>query len=350
MKTKIAKQATYWLSIVAIGLVVGLSIQFVQAWTEPSVAPPGGNVGAPINTSATAQTKSGILTVNPANFLVPSGNSGFGTASPSYRVDILGSMRLQPTSAPSGSNGVMYYDSATNKFRCYQNGAWVDCIGSGGGGVTSVTGSNGVTASPTTGAVGVSLTYSSKSCSAGYAIQSFNLGSSSAPTCVAVGGGVGDNLGNHTATQNLIMSNYQIMGGSDGRTVALNAGNVIKLDWSPESVTGAYTTRFLVDSTDFSLQRRPGTGGNIQCPAGQAIQIIGADGGTSCVPAGGVTSGTSVYSCPSSGRTFCWASATDEGAITCRGQIQLGATCTDAGVGLSCTTIGCSLVGKLIAP
>ncbi|KPJ71253.1 hypothetical protein AMJ50_02740 [Parcubacteria bacterium DG_74_3] len=52
-----------------IALVVGVLatvflISFiVRAWTEPSVAPPGGNISAPINIGSTAQTKSGNLTV-----------------------------------------------------------------------------------------------------------------------------------------------------------------------------------------------------------------------------------------------------------------------------------------------
>ena len=33
------------------------------AWTGPSTAPPGGNTSAPINVSATAQTKSGAFTI-----------------------------------------------------------------------------------------------------------------------------------------------------------------------------------------------------------------------------------------------------------------------------------------------
>lgn len=59
MKTKIAKTAAYWLGVVALGLVVGVSIQFVTAWTEPTAAPPGGNVGAPVNTSSILQAKLG---------------------------------------------------------------------------------------------------------------------------------------------------------------------------------------------------------------------------------------------------------------------------------------------------
>ena len=37
---------------------------------------------------------------------------------------------------PTGTNGGMYYNSNANKFRCYQNSGWTDCIGSGGGGLS----------------------------------------------------------------------------------------------------------------------------------------------------------------------------------------------------------------------
>ena len=42
-------------------------------------------------------------------------------------------------------NGSMYYDSETNKFRCYQDGAWTNCIGSGGGGISGSGASGQVT-------------------------------------------------------------------------------------------------------------------------------------------------------------------------------------------------------------
>ena len=61
------------------------------------------------------------------------GNVGIGTTAPAYKLDVAGALRLQPSSAPSGANGVIYYDSGENKFKCFQAGSWQDCIGSGGG-------------------------------------------------------------------------------------------------------------------------------------------------------------------------------------------------------------------------
>jgi N-acetylneuraminic acid mutarotase len=49
-----------------------------------------------------------------------------------YKLDIGGALRLQPSSAPIGANGVIYYDSTANKFKCFENGAWKDCISAGG--------------------------------------------------------------------------------------------------------------------------------------------------------------------------------------------------------------------------
>lgn len=40
---------------------------------------------------------------------------------------------------PSGQNGAMYYNTSMNRFRCYQDGAWVDRIG--GAPYTGTTGS-----------------------------------------------------------------------------------------------------------------------------------------------------------------------------------------------------------------
>jgi len=55
------KKVSYWLGTIIIGFILGFSLQFVKAWTEPSATAPNGNVSAPINISATSQYKSGAL-------------------------------------------------------------------------------------------------------------------------------------------------------------------------------------------------------------------------------------------------------------------------------------------------
>jgi hypothetical protein len=51
------KSFAYWLEVAAIGIVLGLILQGAKAWTEPTEAPPNGNVGAPINTGGNFQWK-----------------------------------------------------------------------------------------------------------------------------------------------------------------------------------------------------------------------------------------------------------------------------------------------------
>jgi hypothetical protein len=51
------------------------------------------------------------------------------TNTPSYTVDVAGSVRLVASSQPTAANGVIYYDSTENAFKAYQNGNWRDVIG-----------------------------------------------------------------------------------------------------------------------------------------------------------------------------------------------------------------------------
>src|SRR4030042_1328146 len=80
------RKFTYWLEVAALGIMLGLILQGARAWTEPSANPPGGNVGAPINTGGNDQSKSGFLGIytknnNPGNPLGPSINPNLiGTA------------------------------------------------------------------------------------------------------------------------------------------------------------------------------------------------------------------------------------------------------------------------------
>ena len=49
--------------IIIVAIITGASLQLVHAWTEPTLTAPSGNLGAPINTSTTTQTKAGALYV-----------------------------------------------------------------------------------------------------------------------------------------------------------------------------------------------------------------------------------------------------------------------------------------------
>lgn len=116
---KLSQKITYWLGVVAIGLVVGLSLQFVRAWTEPSVAPPGGNVGAPINTSNLGQTKIGGLILNTGGavngLIVQNGNVGISTTSPTTKLDINGGLRVRTlTTCSNATTGKLYADASGN--------------------------------------------------------------------------------------------------------------------------------------------------------------------------------------------------------------------------------------------
>lgn len=58
----------YWMSIAIVGVVVGLSIQFVRAWAPPTGSAPNGTVSAPILTIG-GQRINGRLTVNELCFV-----------------------------------------------------------------------------------------------------------------------------------------------------------------------------------------------------------------------------------------------------------------------------------------
>jgi len=67
---------------------------YALGWTEPAVAPPGGNVDVPINVGGTGQSKAGGLVLNTGGaangLIVQNGKVGIGTASPSQKLDVVG--------------------------------------------------------------------------------------------------------------------------------------------------------------------------------------------------------------------------------------------------------------------
>ena len=110
MKQKI----TYWLSVIAVGITLGLFLQFARAWTEPSQSPPNGNVGAPINTGNQKQVK----------------NAG---------MDINGRLKVADDTQTPISGQIRYTGS---DFEGYMGGKWLSLTAKGGGDDKTTRGGN----------------------------------------------------------------------------------------------------------------------------------------------------------------------------------------------------------------
>lgn len=51
----------YYTGMISLGVLLGLGLQFAQAWSNPSQSAPNGNVDGPINLGAGTQVKTGSL-------------------------------------------------------------------------------------------------------------------------------------------------------------------------------------------------------------------------------------------------------------------------------------------------
>lgn len=96
------------IAFVALGMVSPLAAN--AQWASPTQAPPGGNATTPLNTSSTAQVKSGGLSVgsfvnNGGSYFV--GSVGIGTATPATKLDVWGSGNVARFGAV-GSGGDNY--------------------------------------------------------------------------------------------------------------------------------------------------------------------------------------------------------------------------------------------------
>ena len=128
------KKARY---VVALGipLFALLSFTLVAAWTDPTDAPPNGNVAAPINVGTTGQVKNGGLGVNT---LTVFGNSLFGGSTGSNAYLNFGADSGEPGYGIRDNDGTLEFKNDGGTWQSIQNILWGLCggsCGSGGGGI-----------------------------------------------------------------------------------------------------------------------------------------------------------------------------------------------------------------------
>ena len=137
---KMSQKIPLYYALPVILLSTLLVAAVIWAWTEPTVAPPGDNVPAPINVGNSAQIKSGALQVNGFRNIgttVLDSNVGIGTTTPAYKLDVSGDVRWTGTlqggsvswarliSFPSACPGGQYVSGI---------GSALTCLPLGGGG------------------------------------------------------------------------------------------------------------------------------------------------------------------------------------------------------------------------
>lgn len=109
--------------------------------STPLILDSGTTGGISIGTGANAKTITLGNTIGATALNIYSGtgniNFGIGSTAVSGKVQIGNSGTATPdllvldngTADPAGVNGGMYYNTVSNKFRCYQNGTWTNCVG-----------------------------------------------------------------------------------------------------------------------------------------------------------------------------------------------------------------------------
>ncbi len=151
MLTKLSQ--AFNISALTTALVLLFGISSVYAWTAPKLPPPDGNASAPINTSDTAQAKSGNFTSTGAisgwNLIAASTFQIASTAPAGYVLTTDGtgkaSWRMSTGGAGGSGSGIggMQIFTSTGTFTIPATTVKVTVIGGGSGGVYNTSGAGG---------------------------------------------------------------------------------------------------------------------------------------------------------------------------------------------------------------
>lgn len=96
-------KASSVIKISALALVLSFGLSYALAWTAPTATPPGANVAAPINASATAQVKTGDLTLGR---LFTTASSSIGTTAQTQTLTVAGTIGATEDICTAAGGGV----------------------------------------------------------------------------------------------------------------------------------------------------------------------------------------------------------------------------------------------------
>lgn len=196
----------YWAQVVTLGLIVGLGLQFAQAWTAPTASAPNGNVSGPITTSGDSQNKQGIL-----------GLGGLG---------VTGATNLNGITTIGAAGTLKLVGKANCDLKTNASGDTVCGPADGNGDITDVTAGTGLTGGGTSGNVTITANTSylqrriTGTCASGNAIRSINADGT--VSCQTTGGVTTDTLAStlySRSRQYTCDRRANVDGGQDGTKV-----------------------------------------------------------------------------------------------------------------------------------
>lgn len=116
---KIPKTIALSLGVLCLSLVIGI---IVFAWQEPTLAPPGGNVATPLNTSNVGQSKAGGLILNTGGaekgLIIDKGKICLGSDCRGSWIEVAGSQITFKMTASSYVDAQGVYRSKTVSYTC----------------------------------------------------------------------------------------------------------------------------------------------------------------------------------------------------------------------------------------
>ncbi len=291
-----------------------------------------------ISTSAgdlVLQSKGATTTAN-----VQIGVGGDGSTTPDLLVLDVKSDATDPT----GTDGAMYYNTSTDKFRCYENAAWTDCVGAGGGGGSTLQAAyvSGNTISTTTDDGDLAVTLADTTTDRNFTVTIADGATGTVSISRADGAGTSD------PSQLLLLDNLDTNRSiADGLKIQSAAGLIVDgIDVSDAELTNALNvgdniiagTTAEINFSNFDLA----TSGNIQVAAGVGLDTNGAGSLTL-----GVSNATTIDIAGGSSSTGCTITNAT-GSLVCSGinSTPVGATSPSTGAFTTLSSTGATTLGN----